>query len=727
MVAHVLKSFVFCTALAFATCLAASSAVAQTNAQKSAVQVSAQASSQPLRVTLSWPAHTGATGYLIARKKFSDTAFGATIATLGGSATSHEDTTVELGVAYEYKVTRSGNGNGTGYVAAGVEVAPLEARGRMILLVDATLASGLASEITTLIADLEADGWRVARHNVERSATVPSVRTLIQTTVAAAPSLNHAVYLLGHIPVPYSGNIAPDGHNEHQGAWPADAYYGDLDGVWTDTSVNKNAGRASNTNVPGDGKFDQSTLPSEVELSVGRVDFFNLPTLTQSELELTRAYLNKAHAFKIRQSNPTRRALFFDNFQYLEYPLSSSGLRTQAALVGHGQITQAHPHGSSMLTLLNNESYLWAYGAAGGTQDNEGSYNGAGNIGTTAELATTAPGSVFNMTFGSYFGDWDNKNNFLRAFIGRGAALTNAWSGIPNYYFHHMGVGQPIGYSVRASMNNTTLYTPMHSGWASTGRTHMALMGDPSLRLHAVVPPSSLVVTPIAGGGTNFKFNASSQTVRGYYIYRVSSDGVMSRVLPNHVTATDIASDLAYVQGDRFAVRAVVLENTSSGSYLNLSLASFATATAAALPTDPGGEDVGNGDDAGNTAPDTGNPGDDAGNPGDDTGHTPGNDTGHTPGDDTGHTPGVDAGHTPGDVGNSDDASVDFADAHSEHDAQDKPKPGHKLDPSAMGGGSISCFGCATSGTGSIPLPAVMLGLLFGLIVLRSSRKTRMS
>mgnify|MGYP000013517969 CR=1 FL=1 len=30
--------------------------------------------------------------------------------------------------------------------------------------------------------------------------------------------------------MPYSGNIYPDGHTDHRGAWPADTYYGDIDG-----------------------------------------------------------------------------------------------------------------------------------------------------------------------------------------------------------------------------------------------------------------------------------------------------------------------------------------------------------------------------------------------------------------------------------------------------------------------------------------------------------------
>ena len=64
------------------------------------------------------------------------------------------------------------------------------------------------------------------------------------------------------------GNLAPDGHGEHYGAWPADVYYGDVNGAWTDNSVwSTGAAWPRNHNVPGDGKFDQTTIPSQVELA----------------------------------------------------------------------------------------------------------------------------------------------------------------------------------------------------------------------------------------------------------------------------------------------------------------------------------------------------------------------------------------------------------------------------------------------------------------------------
>ena len=67
---------------------------------------------------------------------------------------------------------------------------------------------------------------------------IKSFKNLILNDYAIDTTNIKAVFLFGHIPVPYSGNINPDGHPDHLGAWPADVYYGDVDGI-TGLLVNK--------------------------------------------------------------------------------------------------------------------------------------------------------------------------------------------------------------------------------------------------------------------------------------------------------------------------------------------------------------------------------------------------------------------------------------------------------------------------------------------------------
>src|SRR5437762_840004 len=145
--------------------------------------------------------------------------------------------------------------------------------------VEATAAiqtAPLATELTRLQQDLTGDGWTVIRKDVSRTATVASVKSLIKAEYDADRANVKAVFLFGHVPVPRSGDINPDGHDNHKGAWAADTYYADMDGAWTDSTVNDtSAERADNYNTPGDGRFDQSEIPSDLELAVGRVDLSN--------------------------------------------------------------------------------------------------------------------------------------------------------------------------------------------------------------------------------------------------------------------------------------------------------------------------------------------------------------------------------------------------------------------------------------------------------------------
>src|ERR1019366_1270262 len=134
----------------------------------------------------------------------------------------------------------------------------------------------------------------------------------------ADPTNVNTVFVFGHIPVPYSGDVAPDEHTDHQGAWPADTFYANLRGSWGDSSVrDTSASDTRNWNVLGDGKFDPSLLPSNVTLQVGRVDLANLPAFAQNETALLRQYLVKDHNFRIKLTTAKPRGLIDDNLGLL--------------------------------------------------------------------------------------------------------------------------------------------------------------------------------------------------------------------------------------------------------------------------------------------------------------------------------------------------------------------------------------------------------------------------
>ncbi|MBL7954185.1 MAG: T9SS type A sorting domain-containing protein [Flavobacteriales bacterium] len=564
--------------------LTTAAAIAQSSSERAAVRVTATVQNTP-SITLSWAPIASTTSLTIYRKAKSATSWGSAVATPASTATSWTDASVSLGVNYEYKIVRVSAGvTGTGYINTGVQVPVVDYRGKIILLVDNTLSASLSAELTVLTNDLRADGWGVIRSDVSRTASVASIKSIIQGHYNNDPANVKALYIIGHVPVPYSGNITPDGHEDTRGARPTDAYYADMDGVWTDNSVNNTMTTQQRTwNTPGDGKFDQSDLPSSVELQVGRVDMYDMPAFGTTEVQLLRNYLNKAHNYKVKGWTPEQRAVLVDNLQWLGNPVAGSGWRASALV---GQISPVPPAPVlSFKNYINGQSYLWTAHYGGGLIATDGgvtTYNGTDGGITTQELASSVTmGGVFNMALGSFFYDFDSRNNFLRAVIARGDGLTNCWAGIPAWYFHHMGLGENIGYSVAASMNNTGLYAPLTEGWQSSiGRTHMNLMGDPTLRMKMVSPPSNLTVTN-SNGNASFAWTASTEASAGYHIFQVdATTNVTTRLTTTPVTTTTWTSGtVPFVAGRQYMVRAVKLEVGASGSYYNQSLGALAVSS----------------------------------------------------------------------------------------------------------------------------------------------------
>ena len=149
-----------------------------------------------------------------------------------------------------------------------------------------------------------------------------------------------------------------------------------------------------------------------------------------------------------------------------------------------------------------------------------------------------------------------------------------------------MGMGQNIGYSTWRTMNNSSLYTPLTEGWqGSIGRVHLGLMGDPSLRMQMVAPPSNVAVVN-ASGAASFSWSASSEAVAGYHVYALDpTSGIPTRLTTNPVTGTTYQpGSIPYVQGRQYLVRAVKLRVNQSGSYYDMSLGALGTASAAGSP-----------------------------------------------------------------------------------------------------------------------------------------------
>jgi hypothetical protein len=589
-----------------------------------ALLLTAEVESDPAKITLRWAPHpegVPARGISVWRKTKDSNSWGksgfggfvATYATGSGPADSWTDPDPDLraGMAYEYRVHLHPAKGTTrvGFILAGIEVPPVHSRGRIILVVDRTLARALSKELIRLADDLVGDGWTVTPAVFDRGLPltdggygrqVRDLHRIIKQFYNAHPEDTRAVLLIGHLPVPYTGNQAYDWHDPmndgrhampwHIGAWPADVYYGEMTWEWKDERVKETRSDfPANHNVPGDGKFDpasydhglagdppQGTYPGP-ELWVGRVDLHDLPAFKLDEEQLLRRYLDKHHAYRHRHRSYERRGLIDYNIKEAARGLNENNgpHRSFAALFGPDNV-HANP-AVDWFTTLGKESYLWAAGAG---------YSGfthVGGIGTTADFASKPARVVFTALFGSYFGDWNNRDNILRAPLANEDILTCVWLGPQiNANFgltmHHMALGEPIGYAVDANHYRGRIYHESSMtliGGLARG-LQINLMGDPTLRLHVVAPVTNVTLSlPDKDTQGCLSWKTSPETSHsdfsGYYVYAADDRHGPFTILNSERPISTTSFELPKEPKRFYMVRAAKLERTPSGTYHNLS------------------------------------------------------------------------------------------------------------------------------------------------------------
>src|SRR4051812_37551879 len=166
---------------AVALVLVATSARASDWTWTYSVQATATVNVSPPRITLRWPGdEIPATGYTIWRKGPDDKAWGNGVS-LPGDATSYTDESVSAGAAYEYQIEKQSTlYSAWGYLCVGLNAPLIESRGKVVLVVDNSIAGPLAGEINRLQQDLVGDGWGVIRHDIARDDRPENVRRLIQ-------------------------------------------------------------------------------------------------------------------------------------------------------------------------------------------------------------------------------------------------------------------------------------------------------------------------------------------------------------------------------------------------------------------------------------------------------------------------------------------------------------------------------------------------------------------
>jgi hypothetical protein len=544
--------------------LGSEAAFAQNSAEKS-LALDGQIAADGHSVTLNWfTAEPPRTGSATVKRRIYGQVGGEHWQTIGpalGPVMRFIDKTIEPGVAYEYQVTRTTRDIlDVGYWLTGVELPAQAQRGKAYVLVDETLAEDLAPRLERLVHDLTADGWQVLRKRVPRGNDRAPLNNLkialatkqwLNTHYLEDPSGQHALVLVGHVPIIKTGQAAPDGHTPEPHA--SDLFYADMNGRWTATPE----GQLLDNLVPG----------NFIEMQVGRIDFSPVSGgKREQELQLLNAYFDKNHHWRSGMLGDLREA--YGQSEYLE--VERAGLRN---IVGPRAVTIGGHHDAG-------ETKPWLWGV------DFGDWNGSVYAEKYANKA------VFAINFGSgkqKIGSYFNPMTALLA--QQWYPLAVGWGARPAWRLHHMALGGSIGQAHLRTVNNGLAEQPYRASmdYFPTGvylfrnSVWVNLLGDPTLRAFPLAPPQKLL-TQASAQTLKLTWTASPDPdTLGYRVFRAPAAHHNFTPLDGGKLITKLEfTDTAPEQNAQYMVRAYGLKQVYAGSFYTFSQGVFAASNAAA-------------------------------------------------------------------------------------------------------------------------------------------------
>jgi hypothetical protein len=511
------------------------------------------------------------------------------------------DPSLRPGLRYEYEVSREGISGASSFLArilvsAAQPAYMMENRGKVLLVVDSTVAPDISGPLQGMVRNLIGDGWSVVvktdapRHDHRFIACSVGYRTdpvadaanqagreAVKQFIEAHPDAR-GIILMGHVTIPFSGLTAADGHPEHAGAWVADAWYGHSGRGWTDAaSLPACVTYPWNSNFPDDGKFDQDVIPHPLEYQkfVGRIDFARLPAFgtgeapSAAEISLLNNYLKKNHDYRMKVTPLDSRAVVYSTlpFSYADQLVYLNAFRNMSPVLGSAfeRIVIGDPFHQ------RSNAYLWGFlsGFGGPDQISQGAPGSAPLEGpflmhTTSELAAVArtPAALseakvgFYFLYGSYFGDWNFQDNLMRAALATPQYGLAAVGGA-NWQFHGLALGEPIGEGVKRTINDHLLEPNV--------RRDLSFLGDPTLRINVIAPPRAM---RIDRGILRWEAGEPNCT---YYVYHAPAlDGTFKRIAGPLSYPNALVPPAGVVM-----VRAAKPVTSGSATYLNFSQGTF--------------------------------------------------------------------------------------------------------------------------------------------------------
>lgn len=504
---------------------------------------------------------------------------------LPAGTASYTDNAVASGDVWEYQIKRiHGATFSAGYTTAAVGYDQSNYRGRMILLVADNIAAALPARITELKKDLTGDGWLVQQLTVPKAYgwdsgdTVVGIRQQIQSIYNSAPANDKPkqLFILGHVPLPRAGlgGQTPDDHVQNAGARGADTYYADVDGVFTDAGTYNPNGLSSPyaVNLPGDFKWDQDNIPSELEMAFGRIDFRDITSYANTELTLTDQYLTRLHHYKqadagFYMGNKTGFYFGYDNSNDGSYrslpPISG------AANVYQNTTSLPHPqwvklNGPFMLYMQNREAPQigeWnTYGMDAAVYSSDQSYWGFGDV------------------------PEGNQYSKIRSILGVDSKCVMViWTTMAINLFHQAGAGEPIGLACKQIMDHNTTNQKLEKPSSPYdtpvfwNRTQFELYGDPSIRLMQVFPATNPAIISGTGSSITLSWLASpDNNIVGYNVYKSTSElGKYDRISGSAPVTSLSFTDANSQSGNWYMIRAVKQQQSGSGIFFNPSQGIF--------------------------------------------------------------------------------------------------------------------------------------------------------
>ncbi len=491
--------------------------------------------------------------------------------------TSWTDSTVAAGEIYEYLIEPAFQHNHSSYwnrmVVASTGARTKDPDGILAVVVDETLRTRIQPALEASIRNWVEDGWRpvvieAPRHDDDAPHTVntPKVLALKQKL----KDLNNrsggklqSIVLVGHVVIPYSGRVNPDGHFFRP--WEVDFYYGDIvgDEKWTDREVDSEA--VQGRRIAGDGIWDPFRFPTPLEVPVGRIDFANLPAFRESETELLEEYLRKSIEYRSGSMTFPLKTAGFSSFPHKSLTDTTYLSLTRNA----GPIV-----GDSLDSIFEfnffkkPEPYLFGVQLGAGNYDVISNGNPSHVIRSTdfarnRDLHRTA----FMILDGSYFGNWNTRNNFLRsALCVENGGLASIWGRHLMVRMHWLGAGITIGEALMNNINSLD-YTDGNAGFSAN--IYIQLMGDPTLHLFPDPPLDTLQISGSQGSRV-LQWQPADKPV--FLEYSTDGlDGQFKPLMDGPVATPPTQTSVSLPSGSFIRARKVILKDTGSGKWTFLS------------------------------------------------------------------------------------------------------------------------------------------------------------